>query len=101
MTRSFFLSSALLVAAAAQSASPYTDDKTGIIFNGFQHASGFRFGIALPESPTTDFIGQLVGPVNSSGGWVGASMSSSMTDSLLLVAWPHEQDVISSFRKAT
>ncbi|KAF2193911.1 hypothetical protein K469DRAFT_744689 [Zopfia rhizophila CBS 207.26] len=102
MVRSFFLSTILLAfRAVAQTASPYTDDKSGITFTGFQDVSGFRFGIALPENPTTDFIGQIVCPVNSTGGWAGVSMGSSMTNKLLIVAWPNGDEVVSSFRKAT
>ncbi|KAF2463794.1 FAD/NAD(P)-binding domain-containing protein [Lindgomyces ingoldianus] len=102
MARSVLLSGALLVLhVTAQTASPFTDDKTGITFNGFQHYSGYRFGLALPENPSTDFIGQIVGPVNSTGGWAGVSMASSMTDHLLIVAWPNGDEVVSSFRKAT
>ncbi|ORX92935.1 hypothetical protein BCR34DRAFT_629431 [Clohesyomyces aquaticus] len=102
MVRSLLLSTALLaLRATAQSASPFTDDKTGITFNGYQDASGYRFGLALPETPGADFIGQIVGPVNSTGGWAGISMSPSMTDSLLIVAWPNGDEVVSSFRKAT
>lgn len=102
MARTFVFTVALLaLRATAQNASPFTDEKTGIRFNGYQDASGYRFGLALPETPGTDFIGQIVAPVNSTGGWAGVSMSSSMTDSLLMVAWPNGDEVISSFRKAT
>ncbi|KAJ4295469.1 hypothetical protein N0V90_007481 [Kalmusia sp. IMI 367209] len=47
--------------AAAQTATPYTDAKSGITFNTFQHTSGYFFGIALPDDPTgnTDFIATL------------------------------------------
>ncbi|PVH95650.1 cellobiose dehydrogenase [Periconia macrospinosa] len=101
MTRSFFLSSAFLaLQAAAQQASPYTDAKSGIKFSGVTN-SGFTVGIALPENPTTDFIGQLVVPITNDGGYGALTMASSMVDSLMVVAWPHENKVISSFRKAT
>lgn len=102
MTRSLFLSSALLaLRAAAQSATPYTDEKSGITFNGHTDTTGVRFGIALPEKATTDLIAQIVAPVTNDGGWAGSVFGSTMVGSLLVVAWPHEGEVVSSFRKAT
>ncbi|KAF2713498.1 carbohydrate-binding module family 1 protein [Pleomassaria siparia CBS 279.74] len=102
MARSFILYSALLaMKVAAQTSSPYTDAKTGISFNGFKHASGYTFGIALPETPTTDFIGQIVAPVGTAGGWAGFTMGQSMSGSLAVVAWPNGDEVVSSFRKAS
>jgi cellobiose dehydrogenase (acceptor) len=101
MARSFILLPALLaIRATAQTSSPFTDDKSGISFNGYTDATtGFRFGVALPESPTTDFIGQIVAPITE--GWAGGSMGQSMTGNLLIVAWPNGDEVMSSFRLAT
>jgi cellobiose dehydrogenase (acceptor) len=77
MARSFFVSSALLaLRVAAQTSSQFTDENTGITFNGYQHISGYRFGIALPEKPTTDFIAQVQAPITNDGGWAGFSMVS-------------------------
>jgi cellobiose dehydrogenase (acceptor) len=77
MTRSFILSSALLaLRVAAQTSSPFKDEKTGITFQGYQAPSGYRFGIALPENPTTDFIAQVQAPITNDGGWAGFSMVS-------------------------
>lgn len=102
MSRSLFLSSALLaLRAVAQTSSPYTDANSGISFNGYQHSSGYTFGIALPETPTTDFIGQIVAPVGSTGGWASFAMGQSMTGNLLIVAWPNGDEVVTSFREAT
>jgi cellobiose dehydrogenase (acceptor) len=102
MARSFLLSSALLaLRVAAQTSSPYTDEKSGIDFQGFQHKSGFKFGIALPENPTTDFIAQIQAPLTKGDGWAGFSMGQSMKGNLLVVAWPNEGEVVSSFREAT
>src|ERR1700712_2279788 len=102
MTRAFLLSALFALRAAAQTASPYTDDKTGITFNGYTDSTDYRLGIALPESPTTDFIAQIVAPVNSTGGGLaGFSMGSSMSGNLLIVAWPNGDEVVSSFRLAT
>jgi cellobiose dehydrogenase (acceptor) len=102
MSRSFILSSALFaLRAAAQTSSPYTDARTGITFNGYQHASGYTFGIALPENPTTDFIAQIQAPITNGGGWAGFSMGQSMTGNLLVVAYPNDGEIVSSFREAT
>ena len=102
MLRSFILFSAILaLQAAAQTSSPYTDGTTGITFNGYQHTSGYKFGIALPQNPTTDFIAQIQAPITNGGGWAGFSMGQTMTGNLLLVAWPNDGEVVSSFREAT
>ncbi|KAH7381339.1 choline dehydrogenase [Phaeosphaeria sp. MPI-PUGE-AT-0046c] len=101
MTRSFFISFALLaLQVVAQSATPYTDANTGITFNGFKdELRGFTFGIALPKSPSTDFIAQIQSPITE--GWAGFSMGQSMVGNLLAVAWPTDGKVVSSFRLAT
>ncbi|UPX20556.1 Cellobiose dehydrogenase (acceptor) [Ascochyta rabiei] len=103
MARSFILSTALFaLQAIAQTSSPYTDAKTGIDFRGYTDAkTGYTFGIALPEKPTTDFIAQIQAPITNGGGWAGFSMGQSMTGNLLVVAWPNDGEVVSSFRKAT
>ncbi|KAH7070047.1 choline dehydrogenase [Paraphoma chrysanthemicola] len=102
MSRSLILSSALFaLRAVAQTSAPYTDAKTGITFNGYQHASGFTFGIALPENPTTDFIAQIQAPITNGGGWAGFSLGQSMTGNLLVVAYPNDGEIVSSFRQAT
>ena len=49
---------ALWFALGALSAS--VDPKTGIILETFSAPNGYRFGIAVPPTPTSDFIGQLV-----------------------------------------
>ncbi|KAH7119788.1 hypothetical protein B0J11DRAFT_70410 [Dendryphion nanum] len=99
MSRSLFLSAALwTLQATAQVAAPYTDDVSGIKFLGIQHSSGFRTGIAIPENPTTDFIGQIVAPA---GGWGSFSLGGSMRNNLLVTAWPNGEEIVSSFRKAT
>lgn len=103
MARSFILSTALFTLQAfAQTSSSYTDDKTGIDFRGYTNAlTGFTFGIALPENPTTDFIAQIQAPITNGGGWAGFSMGQSMTGNPLVVAWPNDGEVVSSFRMAT
>ena len=54
--RSYLL--ALWFALGVLSAS--LDPKTGITFETFSAPNGYRFGIAVPPTPTSDFIGQLV-----------------------------------------
>jgi len=50
---------ALAAGALAQS-SAYTDVNTGISFEGYQDTTGFLFGMALPSTIGSDFIGQMV-----------------------------------------
>lgn len=103
MFRSLSLSTALLAlrATAQTAAAVYTDEKTGITFNGLSHSSGFKLGFALPEDPTTDLIAQMITPITNDGGYAGFPLGQSMVGTVLVVAWPHEGEVISSFRKAT
>ncbi|RDL39867.1 CBD9-like protein [Venustampulla echinocandica] len=98
MQLSTILTCALALGASAQSTTTYTDSRSGITVSGYQSAS-YIFGIALPSTPGKDFIGMLVGKGN---GWAGVSLAGPMTGgSLLLVAWPNGQNILSSFRKAT
>jgi hypothetical protein len=86
---------------AAQTTEPFTDPLTGIVFQRFFGArTSFGFGIALPENPTTDFIGQLDVPMPNGEGWAGISLQEDMVDPLLLVAWPNGNEVVTSFRIA-
>ncbi|KAI1437222.1 fungal cellulose binding domain-containing protein [Xylaria sp. CBS 124048] len=104
-----------------QSAVPtvYTDSETGITFDtwivpdtaanptGVSTWGGMTIGIALPEdgltNDATEFIGYLLCPSNSTTltGWCGISMGGPMTNSLLLMAYPYEDEVLTSFRYAT
>lgn len=90
--------SALASFALAQTPAPYTDAKSGITFNTFQHSSGTFFGLALPSNTTsnTDFIAIMGG---KGTGWTGVSLGGGMLNKLLVVAWPNGQNVIGSFRK--
>jgi hypothetical protein len=75
MSRSFLLSAALLaVRVSAQGSGQFTDEKTGITFQGYHHSSGYKLGYALPEKPTTDVIIQLQAPITNDGGWAGLSL---------------------------
>ncbi|KAL1744130.1 hypothetical protein HDZ31DRAFT_26138, partial [Schizophyllum fasciatum] len=89
-------------AAAQTSTAPYTDPLTGIDFQAYTDPpTGLIFGIALPETVTTDFIGQIVAPLTDGAGWAGVSLGGAMVGPLLLVAWPNEGKVQTSFRQAT
>jgi hypothetical protein len=75
----------------------YVEPKTSISFSAYQDAtSGYTFGVALPETPTTDFIGLLVG---KGTGWSGASLGGPMVNKLLIAAWPSGTKIMGTFRK--
>ena len=63
----------LAAGVAAQTVTaPYTDPLTGIDFQAYTDPeTGYIFGIALPETVTTDFIGQIVRVDSLGGGKVG------------------------------
>ncbi|KAI1336375.1 fungal cellulose binding domain-containing protein [Xylariaceae sp. FL0016] len=104
-----------------QSSTPtvYTDTETGIIFDtwivpdtaigatGTSTWGGLTFGLALPEdaleTDADEFIGFLQCGSNSTSltGWCGLSLGGPMTNSLLLMAWPYEDQILTSFRFAT
>ncbi|KAH8668370.1 hypothetical protein BX600DRAFT_434914 [Xylariales sp. PMI_506] len=90
------------LSSAQITTSPYTDSATGIRFLGFADGTGFSFGLALPPSPGTDAIIQLVSPVSDSGaGWGGVDFGPQMTGRLMMVAWPDGDRVQVSPRIAT
>ncbi|KAF2639837.1 CBD9-like protein, partial [Massarina eburnea CBS 473.64] len=87
--------------AHAQQTETFTDPLTQITFQRFFGAkSQFAFGIALPENPSTDFIGQISCPMPSRAGWAGIALQEDMEGPLLLTAWPNGDSVVSSFRIA-
>lgn len=109
------LSLSLLGLAIGVSAT-FIDPNTGITFENYVDPKGYSFGIALPETPTTDFIGQLVSSLSrnkhlvlmciqiiptTGTGYGGLTLTGKMTSSLLIVAWPNGDDVVASFRYAT
>jgi hypothetical protein len=47
------------IGVSGQSTTAYTDPLSGITFQRYEY-EGYSFGIALPENPTTDLIGQVV-----------------------------------------
>ncbi|KAL5418351.1 hypothetical protein PMIN03_001073 [Paraphaeosphaeria minitans] len=82
----------------AQTAAPYTDVKSGITFQAYQHTTGYFLGVALLENPTgnTDLIVTIGG---KGTGWSGASLAGPMKNALLVLAWPNNNTIVSSFRK--
>ena len=103
MARSTFVSLLALAAGAfSQTTTTFVDPMTDITFQAFTDpTTGYRFGIALPENPTTDFIGQLHAPLQNGSGWIGADLGAPMVNELLIVAYPSGSKVVSSFRKAS
>jgi hypothetical protein len=84
-----------------QQTAPFTDPLTGINFQRFFGArTQFSFGIALPQNPSTDFIGQFQVPMPNRRGWAGISLTDDMVGPLLLVAWPNGNQVVTSLRIA-
>jgi len=73
------------------------DPNTGIAFESYTSSKDYTFGIAVPESPGADFIGQLVIPTTGAG-YGGIALGGQMEDDLLIVAWPNGKDVVASFR---
>lgn len=93
--------SALALPSLIQAASvSYVDPDTSITFQKWTDAtSKFSFGIALPTDPSTDFIGQISAPITE--GYAALALRTSMAGSLLIVAWPNGETVVSSLREAT
>ncbi|KAK3395247.1 hypothetical protein B0H63DRAFT_371410, partial [Podospora didyma] len=73
----------------------YTDVNTGISFYGWSDSTGYRFGMVMPQQTQSDFIVQLVSPLNSNGaGWAGIDFGASMVGPLQIVAWPNGKDTV-------
>jgi len=108
--RSTFVSTALFFSGAfAQTFAPFTDSN-GIKFwqaslDSETTTGGLQLGIALPTEADSDnqndYIGHVVGPLESGKGWTGISHAGPMTESLLLIMWPNGKDVMTSFRFAS
>ncbi|KAI1180765.1 fungal cellulose binding domain-containing protein [Nemania sp. FL0916] len=127
MGRFGFLSTLLLAASLnvqlclGQSATPvvYKDSKTGITFDtwvvpdtasgaaGTTTVGGMTMGFAMPQDALTkdanEFIGYLKCPSNSTvlTGWCGISMAGPMTNSLLIMAYPYDGQILTAFKYAT
>ncbi|KAL4894435.1 cellobiose dehydrogenase [Aspergillus ambiguus] len=96
------LSCVLGASAAAYNSSAYSDTTTGIDFQRWcDEDTGFCFGVALPESVDSDFVGQMVVPLSDSKGWGGVSLSGSMTSALLIAAWADGDSAVSTLRKTS
>ncbi|KAI1276713.1 fungal cellulose binding domain-containing protein [Xylaria sp. FL0933] len=103
----------------SSTATVYKDSKTGITFDtwivpdtasgasGTTTWGGMTIGLALPENALTtdadEFIGYLQCPSNSTTltGWCGISLAGPMTNSLLIMAYPYQDEILTSFRYAT
>ncbi|KAH7127897.1 hypothetical protein B0J13DRAFT_142299 [Dactylonectria estremocensis] len=89
----------LAATASAQRATSYTDTETGIEFQRYLATKyDFSFGVALPETVGSDFIGKMVIPLTDNEGWGAVSLKGGMLNSLLLVAWADGEDIQTSFR---
>ncbi|KAM0322004.1 hypothetical protein ACHAQA_009746 [Verticillium albo-atrum] len=88
----------LIGGAHAQTSTAFTDPDTGITYQQVTQGA-YTFGIALPENPTTDFIGRI--SAQGTQGWAGVSLGGRMSNSLMVVAWPNEDDVLASLRRST
>jgi cellobiose dehydrogenase (acceptor) len=99
--------------STAQLVGEYTDPTTGISFTTWSYlesagSAAFTYGLVLPEDAltvdATEYIGMLrCAKTEEAGGWCGIShgQNGQMTQALLLMAWPHEDQVLTSFRFAT
>ncbi|KAK7179960.1 hypothetical protein DPSP01_009872 [Paraphaeosphaeria sporulosa] len=98
MKLSTLLFGSIATLVGAQLAAPYTDVKSNITFQAYRHSTGYFLGVALPENPAgnTDFIVTIGGKGN---GWGGASLAGPMKNALLVLAWPNNNTIVSSFRK--
>ena len=107
----------------AQNAAPtvLTDPATGITFDswsvpnappngdseGPETLGGLTFGVALPADALTNNANEFIGYLQCAStnatfsGWCGVSLGGGMTDSLLLMAWPYNGTILTSFRYAT
>ncbi len=65
----------------------YTDANTAVTFSGHATDAGYIFGMITPESPTTDFIAQIISPLTNGAGWGGISFGASMIGPMLIATW--------------
>ncbi|KAK3684115.1 hypothetical protein B0T22DRAFT_493669 [Podospora appendiculata] len=85
----------------------YTDKASGVIFNTWRPTKDLTFGMALPAKAltidATEFIGILTctSPTRKATGWCGVSLGGAMNSNLLLVAYPQQNTILTSFRWAT
>ncbi|KAF3761134.1 hypothetical protein M406DRAFT_64170 [Cryphonectria parasitica EP155] len=82
---------------------------TNITFPVYDDGEGYTFGLILPDSALTtdeyDYIGYLscTTPAGAGDAWCGLShgQSGQMTQALLLMTWPYQDQVLTSFRYAS
>ncbi|ORY65545.1 cellobiose dehydrogenase [Pseudomassariella vexata] len=99
----FLAASSCILPCVAQRTT-YTDTATGISFGTWTEGGGaFTYGIALPGDALTTDATEYIGLLRCTAGWCGISHGESgqMTQSLLLMAWPYQDQVLTSFRFAT
>ncbi|EAW14611.1 cellobiose dehydrogenase [Aspergillus clavatus NRRL 1] len=107
----FFAASTVIQTCLAQVSAPtaYTDPGTGITFDTWTMPAtgttgGLTFGMALPSdaltTDATEFIGylQCASTKATESGWCGLSFKGSMNGNLLLMAWPYNGTILTSFR---
>ncbi|KAK6070571.1 fungal cellulose binding domain-containing protein [Seiridium cupressi] len=101
LTTALVASIAYVLPCVAQT--PYTDPNTGIKFSTWTEGTGFTYGVALPGDALTNDSTEYIGILRCTAGWCGLSHGESgqMTQALLLVAWPNQDQVVTSFRFAT
>ncbi|SPN99068.1 uncharacterized protein DNG_02107 [Cephalotrichum gorgonifer] len=91
---------------AQEDTAVYEDPESGILFNIWPQKF-MTFGIALPpdglENNATEFLGLLTctSPGGEGVGWCGMSLGGFMPNNLLLMVYPNENEVLTSFRWAT
>ncbi|RDW73920.1 cellobiose dehydrogenase protein [Coleophoma crateriformis] len=67
---------------------------------------GYQWGIALPQDAATvdtfDYIGMIVGSTPNGTGWSGVvhgnNAGAAMSNHLMLLAWPYNGEILTSFR---
>ncbi|KAF7979495.1 hypothetical protein HWV62_42342 [Athelia sp. TMB] len=96
------LSTLLFLGTVLAQSSRYTDPGNGIVFQGYTDpVHSVTYGAVFPPltADSTEFVGEIVAPIANA--WVGISLGGEMLDSLLLVAWPNGDSIVSSPRYAT
>ncbi|KAH8883569.1 CBD9-like protein, partial [Thozetella sp. PMI_491] len=88
----------------------YTDAKSGIKFTTWTPPptdsgnAGYTFGLVLPGNALTTNATEYIGLLRceslnaTTTGWCGVSHAGHMTQDLLLMAWPYQGQVLTSFR---
>ncbi|KXH33930.1 hypothetical protein CSIM01_02265 [Colletotrichum simmondsii] len=104
-----FCSIAILIKAEdptsspAQQSAPFVDQATGLAMERFFGArTSFAFAMALPETTSSSFIGQLSFPLVNGAGWGAMGLTGDMEGNFFLAAWPDGNGgVMATFRQGT